>query len=318
MNVDLSKLVGAFVLHDGLPRPQWPVIYDWIDANVDANEHASAWRAVAQQWLLHLAGELHPEYGVCESPNILFLSRMIDNELRPVMQHAEAALRAIERMPPDVVVSDGFGPRVIMLLDTHEDYVTYISHYYPDGHFAASAGCFLKEGYRHIAVCATARWHLLETITHELAHACLSCIQLPLWLDEGVVDVVTESVHPTRQVPMTAELRQRHIRYWSRHGLDEFWTGRSFSSPRGQELSYSLARVLVHNLLADHRRRFQRFLKDADEQDFGAGALAEHLGLTLSKCAATFLGEGDWAPGDASADPLPPAHVRPQRRGNRH
>jgi hypothetical protein len=116
-------------------------------------------------------------------------------------------------------------------------------------------------------------------------------------VEEGCCEVISRRVARSGPLLLDNEAVRKHGRYWGRHRLGAFWTGRAFTQPdRGQELSYALAEVLVNNLLNDHGRQFRSFLIDAKASDCGEAAARKHFGISLGTLAAEFLGGGDWGP----------------------
>lgn len=69
-------------------------------------------------------------------------------------------------------------------------------------------------------------------IAHEMTHSALSHLALPRWLDEGLA-VDTEQrltgVRPLIYTPQ--ELRIKHLQFWGRDEVQEFWFGETFFGP---------------------------------------------------------------------------------------
>jgi hypothetical protein len=78
----------------------------------------------------------------------------------------------------------------------------------------------------------------------------------------------------------------------------------------GQELSYHLARFILHGLYdggATPRGVLDEFFLRAKYDDAGQGAALEVLGISLGECLVPLLGEGDWEPAGPVADSGDPA-----------
>jgi len=145
-------------------------------------------------------------------------------------------------------------------------------------------------------------------LAHELTHAALSHLTLPLWLEEGLCQTFEHLLAGRVPLLLDGQLAARHKRYWNRRGLDEFWHGTGFAQPgKVQELSYQLAEVLLRLLIEESRprlfglvrrprQRLLEFLRTADEEDCGAAACRESLQRELGDLAALFLGPGEWSP----------------------
>jgi hypothetical protein len=145
---------------------------------------------------------------------------------------------------------------------------------------------------------------LLEaTIVHEMTHACLEHLPLPVWLNEGLA-VNTEqrlAGAPRTAVDEPGRLHDKLRRFWSVVGIQDFWSGIAFHLADSQTLSYELARILVAQL-ANNWQPFAQFVLHADQADAGAAAAREYLGLDLGEAVTTLL-ERDtprsWAPDPA-------------------
>jgi len=92
------------------------------------------------------------------------------------------------------------------------------------------------------------------------------------------------------------ELQERHLAFWNAENIQEFWAGLSFQEPGdSNELSYSLAEILLH-LLLEKGGDWGAFLKQAQWADAGQTAALDCVDADLGPMVATFLGEGDWRP----------------------
>jgi tetratricopeptide (TPR) repeat protein len=153
----------------------------------------------------------------------------------------------------------------------------------------------VHEGYPHFV--ARSGGGLEATIVHELTHACLASLRLPLWVEEGVTQLVEQEVEG-EPGPLAEPRRLLRLRgYWRRKGLHDFWHGAGFRrAGRAQPASYNLALVLAHKLLERDRDLYRRFLLAARREDCGDSALREVFHLAAGDLAASFLGEGDWKP----------------------
>jgi hypothetical protein len=189
---------------------------------------------------------------------------------------------------------------VVLRFTEQEDFYAYVSHFHPDGEFAGVGGMFLNNGYPHIVYGQAWTDHPeAPVLVHELAHNLVAHLPLPLWLNEALAMAFEAEIGGSYIPPLTREDAARHRDYWTAGTIQEFWRGDSFSDVEGQELAYSLARVLLHLIHTEIRPakgEFRRFVLAANWEDAGATAAAEHLGIQLEDIVAAFLGAGDWAP----------------------
>ena len=215
------------------------------------------------------------------------------------------------------------GKDIVLLLPSKDWYYSYVSAFYPEaGEFAGSSGMFFCGGYPHTVIPASAA--VEPTIAHELTHAALAHLGLPVWLEEGVTQSMERTTTRAEYLMSTDDAR-RLRRFWLRHGLAGFWWGAGFHRPGpAQGHSYSLAEVLFRLMLDTYRppllglfgggrKRLVEFLRTARAPDAGQAAAVEHLGSTLGELAGRFLGPGEWEPDPTQATVIAPANDADER-----
>ncbi|MEO1527167.1 MAG: hypothetical protein AAFX06_17135 [Planctomycetota bacterium] len=295
----LSKIADAIEIREGLPRPKWDVIAAWANANHDAAQLDEVWTQLARDWITCLGKSLPAGYELHESPEFLLLAA--DESLgQKVLRFSERARRIILKTLDGVASTQGYGKHVILLFADAENYYDYVSDFYPDeGEFAGSGGMFLDVGYGHFAICPVFDAAYERVIAHELNHALLRHLPLPLWLNEGVTQIMEDVVTETSYFMMDHEILRRHRAYWTSETIDAFWLGDSFYFPdEGQELSYHLSQVLFRNLMSDFPKAVNDILKHASYTDAGNAAFINACNVPLADRVAQFLGDGNWAPRD--------------------
>ena len=138
---------------------------------------------------------------------------------------------------------------VLIVFSDQDAYYRYVSHAYPDdGEFAFSSGMFLHAGCPHFVTVHDDETHAVErVIAHEMTHASVAHLSIPLWLNEGLaVNMEDRLMGRLPKLFTPAELRHKHLAFWSRDTIQEFWSGRSFGRPDdGNMLSYDLAQILA-------------------------------------------------------------------------
>lgn len=302
MNDSFSCIPNAFAVRYALPRPDWEVIAAWVDAHVSIDLQDATWTQIARDWMMRLAHSLEPGYAVHESPNFLLLAdHSIETE--HVLDHAERARSAILHLLGEVASDKGFGKQVILMFAAADFYYDYIADFYPEeGEFALSSGVFLDRGYGHFATGPTAGDDCDRVIAHEMTHALVRHLPLPLWLNEGLAQFIEDTVVEWSSFSIDREIRRRHQEYWNEPTIHSFWSGASFHSPDdGQELSYHLSQVLFRNLLSDYPLRVKSIINHASYSDGGNRAFVDFCHESLQERAEQFLGKGPWAPRDAYA-----------------
>ncbi|WP_442506027.1 hypothetical protein SH528x_004847 [Novipirellula sp. SH528] len=282
-----------------MPRPKWEAIASWVASNVESISLNEYWTQIARDWLARLAQSLPRGYAVLESPEFLLLAS--DESLgKRLLSYSERARRIILTTLDGVASNEGHGKHVVLLFADIESYYDYVTDFYPDeGEFALSGGMFLDVGYGHFAVCPAYGDDYERVIAPELNHALLRHLPLPLWLNEGVTQVMEDVVQDSSYFMMDHEILRRHRAYWNAKTIDIFWSGDSFYAPdEGQELSYHLSQVLFRNLMSDYPKAVKEILINANFVDAGNSAFVDSCNMPLAERVAQFLGDGPWAPRD--------------------
>jgi hypothetical protein len=291
-------------LEEDLPRPQWPEVETWIKANVSLSQQTDAWNHVLAQWIDVLADALDGLYYCDASANFFLLAPDLGPNTLLILPVAEACKSLLTQTLHGVADFQAEGKLPILVLDRNETYYQYLAPFYPDGHFGASTGIQIRQGYPHVALLHAEFFALEGTLAHELTHASLAHLSLPLWIEEGLAQMFARSMSSQKTMLMDDKRAQKHKRFWSNHGLSLFFSGEGFyKATPAQRFSYELAEVLITLLVEDHRpqwfglsrsrqHRFFEFLRRAHEQDCGDAAACEHLGYSLAEIAAKFLGPG--------------------------
>ena len=285
-------------------KPNWAAVYDWVDANVPVDQLNETWTLLAGQWLNALRETLGEGYSIVESDDFVLVGRTDARLTNRILSSSEHARRTILKTLPDVARDEGYGKHVVLALVDVESYYDYISDFYSEeGEFGLSCGVFLDEGYGHFAICLAYGDDYERTIAHELNHNLLRHLPLPLWLNEGVTQVMEDMVLGGSYFSTDHEIVRRHRAYWNPKTIDAFWSGESFSLPDdGQELSYHLSQVLFRNLMSDFPKQISSFLNSAHHSDAGDKALQRLCKTSLADRVEQFLGKGTWAPANSYSD----------------
>lgn len=309
MAVPRIDISSNFTWEENLPRPQWDILTTWVESRVDNDEQGEAWDEIVRQWFHTLADALDGDYCLHESDQFLLLAPSGSIGGRAILALAKRTRAFLLHSLPGVIHAPGPGKLPLVILADGETYYQYVSVYYGEGHYGSSGGVCIREGYPHIVALGRDMAAVEHTIAHELAHACLTGLGLPLWIEEGLAQIAEHHVTGRGELLLNSDLARQHKRYWRKHGLEVFWRGIGFSRPgKVQELSYQLAETLVRLLCEDYRpqwfglvrtrhKKLMAFLRDADELDCGQASAEKHLGYGLGTLAAKFLGPGDWEAG---------------------
>jgi hypothetical protein len=302
-----------FDVADGFPRPNWPEIARWVGANVPDAGLADAWHDAARNWLGRLQQRLGADYRRAETRNFLVLAPFDDSRMERATRFLEAIHPQVRHALAGIVAPAVTAKHAVIVFDDRDQYLAYIAHFYADGgEHGMSGGIFIRDGYPHFALTVLHTGLPEAVFTHELIHACLAGLSLPLWLEEGITLSVEHAFIGSSPLVVDRDIYLQHRQFWNCRTIQEFWSGRSFHrADDGQMLSYNLAQVLVHKLATARdiaREQLQAFLAASDAADAGQAAALRHLDLSLGDLAASFLGPGQWEPDpSACSPPSPPA-----------
>lgn len=277
-------------------RPNWDEIALRIGEDLSHEDLNIEWSKECGIWLNAVANQFGGAYRIAESPNFTIMSNESDRYVQVFSGFLERTLKRILTTLGGIASDEGLGKHVAMIFQDIDHYYEYVCMFYPEeGEFGLSAGMYINEGYGHF-VFPSQDIDLAEPIAvHELTHACLAHLPLPLWLNEGMA-VLMEDVLAGNGLFIDKKIVARHQRFWNENTIQSFWSGDSFHSiDEGQELSYHLAHILVRNISRDYSA-FVSFVNSADFVDAGGEAAQKYLGLTLEQIVGTFLGEGNWKP----------------------
>ena len=259
MGTSISSIPNAFDVGHRFVRPNWTVITDWVTARVAADQLNDTWTTLARDWLDQLRRSLPNEYAITESDEFLLLTKSDSRVSNRLLESCEHARRTILETLGEVARDQGYGKHVVIGFADTESYYDYITDFYPEeGEFALSGGMFLDVGYGHFVMCLAYGDQYERTIAHELNHALLRHLPLPLWLNEGVTQVMEDMVI----------------------GYSNF--------------SVDLSQVLFRNLMSDFPRQISKFLNAANYGDAGDAALRQLCRTSLGDRVKQFLGDGDW------------------------
>ncbi len=293
---DLSELMPVV---DGFPRPDWQSIAAMIEARPEHHWQAD-WEGWVSTWLKLLSQSLQEGYRVLETENFFLLTAQHSRYANLLTEFLERALNQVLTTLKGVASDAGYGKHVVLLFDEHDAYYRYKSYFYPDeGDFILSAGSYLHTDYGHFAFPFMDMDEAEATAAHELTHACLAHLPLPLWLNEGLAVTMEGAICNYRPHDRHERLPE-HMAYWNLATMQDFWSGDAFGRPdEGSSLSYELASWCVQALVRDYEA-FVGFANGASFEDAGAAAALNHYGFDLGLLMEQFLGTGEWSPRPAA------------------
>lgn len=296
----------------GFPHFDWDAVYRWIDT-LPEDEQAEAWGKCELAWLAHLRDSLGAGYSLRESGDAMLLSSLQPNMAEATLEFMTKTESRILRLLDGVARRSDWGMNILVVFDDHDAYYRYVSHFYPEsGEFAMSGGMHINAGCGHFVTVKDDLHAIEPVIVHEMVHGLVSHLPIPAWLNEGLaVNTEKRLSPPGRPLFSPQEMHAKHLGFWGADEIQQFWSGKSFLRPDdGNMLSYDLARIFVDQLSADWPR-FSTFVNEANLEDAGAGAAAQHFDMDLGAAASALLEKES----DAAWHPDPRKWIEPPERG---
>jgi hypothetical protein len=286
--------------HEGLPIPDWKAIDRWVDA-LPASQKGIAWHQCVRAWLLHMRDALGDPNILIQSKRALAVAPLEVRTAASIARYMEGALKQVlDTLPNVAAAEDNWQPILIVFAD-QQRYYDYVSHAYPEhGEYGLSGGMFLSVGPGHFVTFLDELHGMEKVIAHEMTHACLAHLDIPLWLNEGLaVNTEYRITGPTPAEAGPLEMHAKHLAFWNPELIQEFWNGLAFQrSDEGMMLAYNLATILVRNMAQDWKS-FAEFANAASREDAGDRAARQYLHLDLGACVAAMFdaqSPADWAP----------------------
>jgi len=310
------QIASVLRISEGLPTFDWSAVHAWLATIPDAAEQARAYATAELAWLAYLREALEPVSLSSQKPAYRLMKHgdaLLLSSLEPVLARATLDFMAdVAQHIPEVLDGltqpHGWGYDILIVLDDLNTYYRYVARYdHKAGNYAGSSGVFIQEDCKHFVTCKANKLDAMESvIAHEMTHAYLAHLPLPLWLNEGLA-VNTEhrlvpSYAPAGIYPnwlsahnsIMQQYHKEHRAYWNTNPIQQFWSGEQFNTVDGQTLSYNLATLLV-SLFARNWERFRAFTLQAHAADAGQTSALAHLGLGLGDAVSALLERPDMA-----------------------
>lgn len=287
----------ASVDGSGFPTPDWDKVGDWLRTLPTPQQQEQGWAACERAWLLHLRDALGAGFELRESTGAIVVSSLEPKLARYTLDFMDRTLKRIVHVLEGVAEVPPWGKDILIVFDDQDSYYAYASRFYPErGEFAFSSGMHISRGCSHYITTKSDLRTIEPVIAHEMAHGCVAHLPLPLWLNEGLAVNTEHRLAGTGGALFTPqEMHQKHLKFWGKPEIQEFWSGRSFQRPDdGNMLSYDLARILVEQL-SRNWERFAAFVNAASFEDGGASSAREHLNTTLGALLGALLDRQDVA-----------------------
>lgn len=278
----------------------WAVVEPWLASIADAPARQSARLACQRAWLMHLRDGMGEYAALHETDDVLLLCTLDARAARTTTDFVARTRQRVARVLGALATPQPGTKSILVVFDGEDDYYTYTAAYeHGDGERAFSGGMFIDAGCPHFVTRRDDLSRIEPVIAHELTHAALAHLQLPLWLDEGIAVNTEHRLTGVRAEHTPQELQRMHQRFWGEAEIQQFWTGESFRRPDdGNKLSYDLARIIVEQLGKDWAS-FAAFAASASRDDAGARAARETWGIDLGAMVCALLereAQPSWEP----------------------
>ena len=293
----MDWLEQHFTVENSLSRPNWEPIYRHAESELSNEDQDKLWTEIMRCWVNKLCQDLSDGYYVKETDNFALLTNANTRYADSLSGFLERCLKRLNHILKGIASDEGFGKYVVMVFDNNDRYYDYISYYGPqEGTYGLSSGMYLNYGYGHFVFPHQELDFSEPIVAHEMTHAVLSHLPIPLWLNEGMAVNMEAMITGFNPPHLDKEMFTKHQSFWSEKEIQEFWYGSSFGRPdEGQQLSYQLAQILVTNL-SEQYEAFAKFSNLAHWQDGGEAAIRDIFSISLGDMIGNFLGPGNWAP----------------------
>ena len=285
-SIDRSEIASFLSVHQGLPQLDWGAAEAWIERKATRpGACESLKRAVAAAWLDELRDALTDDHRRWRNVRVEGLAPLEGNNSQRVARGTDGAIKVIEKALRPIRGDDPIPPFAVVALNSSDNYYSFISHFYPEeGEWGTSGGVYINDGadsFPIIALPTNLQWALEQTVAHELTHHSLRGAELPIWVEEGLTQMMEERVTGVSNFRLDREMLSRQRDRWLDGDLESYLSGASFSSAEDdtQELAYHLSQLVVRGLLSREPDRFFEFARACRKTSWNEAAL-EHIGQT--------------------------------------
>ena len=159
-----------------------------FDSIKDEQIAARAYESIQNRWIADLSRKFtdsqDQSYSTYQSPHFRLLTCENEKYVSSFIKSMENIHQRISRALGSIYVD--YETRLpILMVEESSRYYEYISHFYPEeGTFAQSSGVFLRDVIPHFVF--PKNDYAISVASHELTHALVSHLEIPLWLNEGL------------------------------------------------------------------------------------------------------------------------------------
>jgi hypothetical protein len=290
--IDLEAVRGMLVRREGLSHVDWSLADAWLQRHHPDDPLMR--RAIAAAWLELLREELAGDYQAWRTLRYDALTPFDGTLGQRIRSAADRSLDELTRSLKPIRGEEPIPAFVMVGVSSREDYSSFLSPMFSDGQQATSGGIYAREhdGQPPMLVLNLVnRGESDSTIAHELTHHALADAGIPLWIEEGLTQMMEERVTHTANFLVNAEAISKMRSRWSGERAFEFLDGRGYGSPDDddQQLAYLLSQWIVRRCLEERPKPFFAFLRACRETE-PDDACVKHMGCTTEELARDMAG----------------------------
>jgi len=308
--VSTPDLSDAFEIRYGIPQPKWVQVLDAL------GDDPIQWEPFLREWSNHAAVAFGSNGLVYRTERAIIVTDLAEKDAERTVRVVRSAVDLIEHLCLPSDHQDRRWPRLFFVVEDEERYYDFAaggieavealqesdatSHEqasFEDAQPAeeiASAGMCFQDGYVHILAGYRRNDYFATTIAHEFTHAVNASRQLPLWLDEGLAEVMAARFMYGKRYQDNFVLDRLQWRdtvgVWKRNGFDSLWSGEAFRDLDLSYAAYDLVPRLTINLLERcGEAGFRALLESGPWEDQGDSAIQSVTGQSLSDFANAMI-----------------------------
>lgn len=288
LSIDREEIAGFLSVEHGLPQMDWGAVDLWLSRKEpDEQRRAGLRRAAAAAWLDEVRDSLSEDHRRWRHASVEGLGPMESDRAVRIARGTDGAVALISKALSKMRGPTPIPPFAVVALGSSDAYYSFISHFCPEeGEWGTSGGVYINDGpesFPVIALPTNLKWALEQTIAHELTHHALHGMGLPLWIEEGITQMMEERVTGVTNFKLDREMIQRHQDRWLDGRLELYLSGDAFGSAEEdtQELAYHLSQLVVRGLLAKDASCFFAFARAC--RSGAAEAMEHHLGANAEE-----------------------------------
>jgi hypothetical protein len=288
VSIGREEIAGFLSVEHGMPQIDWGAVETWIGRrNEEPAKHAGLRRAAAAAWLDEVRDALKEDHRRWRHEQVEGLGPMEGDAAIRIARGTDGAIATVTRALSRIRGPEPIPPIALVALATTESYYSFVSHFHPEeGEWGTSGGMYINDGpdsFPVIALPTNLKWALEQTIAHELTHHALRGVELPLWVEEGITQMMEERVTGVPNFKLDREMLERHRERWLESEMATFLSGEAFSSAEEdtQELAYHLSQLVVRGLLDKDAEKFFAFARGCRQGE--RESMEKELGTTAEE-----------------------------------